>query len=60
MQSRQSSPDVPDRYAVEDNEEFIIESLSKNIRFPARYQFVRPIGGGGGGIVLYFDLKSNL
>jgi hypothetical protein len=48
-----ASPNTVDRFVVDDNEKFVIESLGKNIRLPDRYKYIRPIGSGGGGMVLY-------
>ena len=39
-------------YAVGNDDMFVIESLGQNIRLPARYRYIRPIGCGGGGMVL--------
>lgn len=41
------------RFSVDDNDRYVFESLEKNILLPKRYKFVRPIGSGGGGMVMY-------
>lgn len=40
------------RFSIDDNDRFVIESLGRNILLPKRYKFVRPIGSGGGGMVM--------
>ena len=42
-----------DRLLVDNNEAFVIESFGKNMNLPACYEFIRPIGSGGGGLVMY-------
>lgn len=48
----QAALQPPDRYAVDSNDMFAIERLGQSIRLPARYRYIRPIGSGGGGMVL--------
>lgn len=42
-----------DRFSVDENDRFVVENIGRSIQLPARYKFVKPIGSGGGGLVMY-------